>query len=308
MRQWIPISKFIAITALINDDHEFVSQPNSIIDGLCQYWSPIFVGSSSTFNSELAQQTLQSLPEPKWDWSKFRVPDVRSFGRVLNQVQDSTPGFDGGPFSAHDSPSETSAVLMDEMCSKLRSFDDESPLPMFEFNNLVQACIPNKVTYPFENGIACRATETRSISCKCIDNKTIFNCNCPVFEQSCCQCCMRVATRLCSRAFFTNDIIVIDTVSRIYSNLYRSFGNAISAYFDFGNAFLSVITLWIFYVLRWLQAPRGIISLVQACDHHVYMYIKHAGSAEFMCMVQSGVLQGCPLAALLFVLAMEPFF
>ena len=82
MRQWIPISKFIAITALINDDHEFVTQPNSIIDGLSQYWSPIFDGSSSTFNSELAQQTLQSLPEPKWDWSRFRVPNVRNCSRV----------------------------------------------------------------------------------------------------------------------------------------------------------------------------------------------------------------------------------
>ena len=79
MRQWAPISKFIAITALIDDDHEFVTQPNSIIDGLSQYWSPIFDGSSSTFNSDLAQKALQSLPEPKWDWSKFRGPDVRDF-------------------------------------------------------------------------------------------------------------------------------------------------------------------------------------------------------------------------------------
>ena len=55
------------------------------------------------------------------------------------------------------------------------------------------------------------------------------------------------------------------------------------------------------------QSSQGTISLVQAAYHQVHMYIKHAGRAEFMYLVESGVLQGCPLAALLFVIAMQPF-
>ena len=39
----------------------------------------------------------------------------------------------------------------------------------------------------------------------------------------------------------------------------------------------------------------------------LYMYINHAGMAQFIRLVKSGVLQGCPLATLLFVIAMEQF-
>ena len=38
---------------------------------------------------------------------------------------------------------------------------------------MLQACIPKKVTLPFEQGVACRADETRSLSCKSTDNKII---------------------------------------------------------------------------------------------------------------------------------------
>ena len=36
-------------------------------------------------------------------------------------------------------------------------------------------------------------------------------------------------------------------------------------------------------------------------------FLKHAGHVHFMCHVHSGVIQGCPLGATLFVIAVEPF-
>ena len=113
-------------------------------------------------NSELAIQSLQRLPAPNWDWSKLRLPDWRCFSSLLLHSHDNSPGFDGLPFSAHQSRSQVSAVLMDKMFAKLRLFDPAHPTQLYEFNHLVQACIPKKIVYPFEQDVACRAEVTRS--------------------------------------------------------------------------------------------------------------------------------------------------
>ena len=77
--------------------------------------------------------------------------------------------------------------------------------------------------------------------------------------------------------------------------------------FDFSSACPSVLLQWIFLVLRWLGMPTGLYNFFSALYHEVYCFLVHAGQKEFMCQVRSGVLQGCPLAALLFVMTMEPF-
>ena len=43
MRQWVPISKFITVAALIQDDESYETRPNSIIEGFCKYWCPFLM-------------------------------------------------------------------------------------------------------------------------------------------------------------------------------------------------------------------------------------------------------------------------
>ena len=79
------------------------------------------------------------------------------------------------------------------------------------------------------------------------------------------------------------------------------------AFFDFADAFPSVSIAWIFDVLVALRVPLGIRQFVTALYDQCNTFIKHNGAILFLCQVRSGVLQGCPLASLLFVLTMEPF-
>ena len=110
-----------------------------------------------------------------------------------------------------------------------------------------------------------------------------------------------------AKRHFSDNILILDTCSRIYSNLYNKYGNAVMAFFDFADAFPSVSIAWIFDVLVALRVPLGIRQFIAALYTQCNTYIKHNGAILFLCQVRSGVLQGCPLASLLFVLAMEPF-
>ena len=211
------------------------------------------------------------------------------------------------PYSAHNSSSGISTVLMNSMLTSMRHFSPLDPPNMFEFNNVLQRSIPKKVTHPFERGVACRTLDTRSLSCKCIDNKVICKAMSyammPIVERVACS----IQDGFIKGRYHTNNIPTVDTISRIYSHCCHKYGNAVAAFFDFANTFPSVALAWIFLVLKWLRVPEGIICFVRALYHNVCLYLKHAGQTMFMCIVRSGVLQGCPLASLLFVLALEPF-
>eukprot|EP00973_Karenia_brevis_P049643 6890854-Karenia_brevis.AAC.1 len=86
-------------------------------------------------------------------------------------MRDNSPGFDGLAYSALDLYTDTLAVLLEHVCSRMRSFSTSSPPPLYKFNYMLQTCIPKKLIQPFEQGVACRASDTRSLSCKNVDNK-----------------------------------------------------------------------------------------------------------------------------------------
>eukprot|EP00973_Karenia_brevis_P095385 12427093-Karenia_brevis.AAC.1 len=127
MRQWVPVSKFITLSAIINDANEIISAPNSIMTGLCRFWSPVFDGTSTVHDASLAHEVLNSLPKPQWDWSKIKIPDRDQFNQILLHAHDNSPGFDGLAYSAHLTASCNSSILMEKMFAQMRSFDPLDP-------------------------------------------------------------------------------------------------------------------------------------------------------------------------------------
>eukprot|EP00973_Karenia_brevis_P056716 7891467-Karenia_brevis.AAC.1 len=104
-------------------------------------------------DARTAENLLDNLPlNSSWDWSRMRLPDSNNFSHILRHSQDNSAGYDGLPFSAHFSTSENSAILMEQMFREMRSFSPLAPPDLFEFNYLLQVCIPKKAVLPFEQG------------------------------------------------------------------------------------------------------------------------------------------------------------
>ena len=198
--------------------------------------------------------------------------------------------------------------LLDSCFSAMRAHCPFSPCPhMHGFNTLVQCNIPKKEILPFEHGVACRAKDTRSLTCKNTSNKHICTTVAVSLMPNVREAAAEEQRGFINKRHFTDNVLIVDTVSRIYSNLFEKFGNSVIAFFDFANAFPSMYIQWIFLVLKFFNFPLGIQQFVHALYTQFDTYMKHGGVMRHLCFVKNGVLQGCPLAALLFVVAMDPF-
>eukprot|EP00973_Karenia_brevis_P033227 4585116-Karenia_brevis.AAC.1 len=171
MRQWIPLQRFLTLSAVLDDnDHVVETSVPGVITALAEYWRPFLDGSGNNVSRPCIRTFLDGMSFSKWNWDNFSMPNVNQLCKCINQVTDSSPGKDGVPYSGlrhshlHTSPLP---LLLDDAMTKMRHFSPSRPLPpLCGFNDNVQSCIPKKETLPFLNGVACRASGTRSLSCK----------------------------------------------------------------------------------------------------------------------------------------------
>lgn len=218
----------------------------------------------------------------------------------------------GGPL-AIDSITDTRSALVDGL----------PPFPNF---NLGLWLFPLKKLLPGEDPAAShfarKAMDARPLTCKTSENKAVGGTVANALKPVTVQCTSPLQNGFVPGRQMLANILEVDTISRaqafrcMFNRNTPSFEDvlspeavsslAVSAFFDFASAFPSVNHEWIFTVLRHIQAPVGLVNLVKAMylDSEAHMVVE--GKARYLFPVRSGVLQGCPLSALLFNFAIDP--
>ena len=77
--------------------------------------------------------------------------------------------------------------------------------------------------------------------------------------------------------------------------------------FDFATAFPALAVAWLKLCLLHFGAPIGFRNFVDALYHDLVFNLQYRGTISFLCHVLRGVIQGCPMASLLFLVGSEPF-
>ena len=137
MRQWVPISKFATITAILDGSAKnlnstvVANSPPSELTSLAVYVAPFLTCEHAQINTDLGRQILEALPRPSsWAWSSNRFPNVTNFRITLKSAIAASTGYDGLPYRAHDNRSEISLSLMHSQFLHMCEFNPDDPTPV----------------------------------------------------------------------------------------------------------------------------------------------------------------------------------
>ena len=152
---------------------------------------------------------------------QIEFPSLAICKQISQHAFDNSPGFGGLPYSALNTFSKTAIALMYKQFYQLCTFTSDKPLNFHSFNTIVQSTVPKKLTTPHGQGVAVAIDETRSLSCKNTDNNIVCKCMAQVLMYIIMQAASASQKGFISGRHFTDNILSVDTVMRVYSNLYK---------------------------------------------------------------------------------------
>ena len=296
-----------------------------IAEAFGNVWGRIFTEKPT--DQTLAEQILTPYAEQKyWDWTLANPPCMDMIRGIRFKSKNSAPGGDGIPYFAWDILDEFgSRHISDLLDSHLKgnTISDSFNEGEFVFPDKLG---PETEEERTEGSIFRHPEETRPLTLKNTDNKKValvlnFSVS-PVIER--CACDLQNGF-IHGRQLVQNPVD-LDHSARLSSLRYaskhdepRNFAADITIplkgclgllplllLFDYAAAFPSVAHWWIFAVLKFAGAPTGFINAVKTLYTDNKGYYTVGGLRNFLFMVTSGVLQGCPLSGSLFVFAIDP--
>ena len=166
------------------------------------------------------------------------------------------------------------------------------------------------------------ALETRPLTCKNTDIKTIARCTASSVSSACKNTIHSSQKGFVAGRQLLQNVVDIDTSARIQAikchnnrkqydfnaHIHPDFAKdlAIIALFDFFAAFPSVAHQWLFLVLITIEAPDWIYNIVNDLYTDVHAYAEVNGSLVFLFSIFGGVVQGCPMSSIIFNWCIDP--
>ena len=100
LRQWVPLSKFLTITAILDEAGDFAAtEPSAILGSVASYRKPVFNGSQAAVDGSAIASVFEELGNRSWDWSSFKMPSTTQFINSFNSAIDSAPSRNRIPYS-----------------------------------------------------------------------------------------------------------------------------------------------------------------------------------------------------------------
>ena len=182
-------------------------------------------------------------------------------------------------------------------------------------NHLRKCFVRKKLFVTHRGGIAAKPNDLRPLGLKNSDIKAIassVNLSMSPIVSKHAHFSQRGFVR--GRNFLLN-VVELDTFARLFSLVSSSpypppdlfpLSCSFLCFFDFCSAFPSVAQEYLFKVLKFYDIPNGLYNFFVALFFDVAAFTSASGLNRFLFLVESGVIQGDPLAGVLFVLVLDP--
>ena len=303
IRSWSLRGAFISLGGIIEGNTTHTT-PESVTSSLISHWMPVF--SAAHTDLDLAETLLGDLKDDLcFDWTTALPNSTKSFERsIVTTRVDTGPGEDGIPYSGYHPISRLASRLFSSVNRRIIS---QKAVPD-RHNYTVLNFPPKKPSLFNEHGALVPPDQTRPIGKKNASNKLISK-TWAWNVRSVFMCLISWIQRgfVPGRNFLLN-VLELDLFSRVFSNCPRSsLPPAILVSFDIMAAFPTLALSWLFRVLEVCNAPYGFLTYVRMMYTDLLHFVQYRGSMTLFGLVTQGVVQGCPLASLLYVLGVHPF-
>ena len=310
-----------------NDSFSLVTEPGKISEGLASAWKPIF--SKKSIDLEKAKAYANRF-KGNWNWSLLERPSKDTIQNTMKRLPDSASGPDGLPYAAWqnagDEGVETLWQTTEAQCAGER--------PPINYNDSATIFVPKGELENDHVQIVREAEDNRPLTLKNVDGKigaaAVNSITIPLIKDG----AHKSQNGFVKGRQLLQNVVDSDTLARIFGMQADSFNHqnqsdrkgwspcgvghsgdgqdqnirlAIVAFFDFAAAFPSVAHEWIFIVFQAAGAPTCHINYISALYSNNNTYHMNSHGKVFLFAFLSGVLQGCPKCAPLFLFAINPF-